>query len=171
MKQLETSLAQNSKNEAAYLTLANIHEHDEKYEKAMEVYEQAVQNVPRSWAAANRLAFMLCQYSPTKKNLERALGLSLAAYQLQPGRADILDTVAWIHYNQGNYDKALALLQTINAQVSDNPMYTYHLSMALLKSGRAEEARSNLELSLKGKTAFTGRADAEKALKTLKSEG
>ena len=106
MKRLETALAQNPKNEAAYLTLAKIHEQDKEYEKAMAVYEQAVQNVPRSWSVANNLAFMLCQYSPTKKNLERALALSLAAYQLQPGRADIVDTIALVHFQPGQLRKS-----------------------------------------------------------------
>jgi hypothetical protein len=50
-------------------------------------------------------------------------------------------------------------------------MVNYHLAMTLIKSGREEEARAKLELSLKDKQAFPGRADAEKALKELKSKG
>lgn len=171
IKNLETALKQNPKNAAAYLTLAKIYEKENKYTKAIEIYEQAVKNVPRFWAAANNLAFMLCQYRSTEKELERAHRLALAAYQLQPGRADIIDTIAWINYHQGNFDQALTLLQKINEQVMDNPMYSYHLSMALLKTGKDKEAMTRLEVALKDKTVFHGRSDAEKTLKNLKSKG
>jgi tetratricopeptide (TPR) repeat protein len=99
------------------------------------------------------------------------MDLCLAAYQLKPGRIDILDTMAWIQYHKGNNDQALMLLEKINDQVGSHPMYNYHLSLALLKSGEEKEALSKLESALKSQANFHGRTQAEKTLKELRTKG
>ena len=162
---------QNPKNPAAYLTLARIYEQAYDYQKAAGVYERALESLPNFWGAASELAFLLCEYQRTDANLQRALKLASQAYRLQPGNPAVLDTLAWVHYHQGNYPPALQVFEELAKQLPENERINYHLAMALLRSGREKEARTKLELALKDKKTFPGRADAEKTLKTLKSNG
>lgn len=168
---LISALKQNPKNPTAFLMLGRIHENNNELNKAIETYEQGISAVPDFWAAANRLAFILCHQDPSPENLDRALGLASAAYRLQPGRVDILDTLAWIYHNRGNNAQALALLQKINDRVTGNALFEYHLSMSLLEAGKKAEALNTLELALKGKTKFLGRNKAEAMLKELRANG
>ncbi len=166
-----SALIQNPKNPTAYLTLGKIYENKNQLNKAIEIYEQGIAAVPNFWTAASRLSFILCHQDPSPENLDRALNLASAAYRLQPGRVDIIDTLAWIHHNKGNNEQALALLEKINDQVTGNALFEYHLSMALLEAGKKAEALNKLELALKGKTQFIGRDNAEAVLKDLKARG
>jgi tetratricopeptide (TPR) repeat protein len=170
-KNLISALEKNPKNPSASLTLGKIYEEEKEYDKAIQVYEDAIKSVPRFWAAANNLAFLLCQYYPTQKNLERAMDLCLAAYQLKPGRLNILDTMAWIQYHLGENDQALVLFDKISDQVGMNPMVNYHHSLALLKAGKKEEALTRLKFAVESKSNFHGRNQAMETLKKLKTKG
>jgi predicted Zn-dependent protease len=170
-KNLISALEKNHRNPSAFLTLGKIYEEEKQYDEAIQVYENAIKSVPRFWAAANNLAFLLCQYYPTQKNLERAMDLCLAAYQLKPGQIDILDTMAWIQYHRGEYDRALVLFDNICDQVHGNPMYNYHYSLALLKAGKKDEALAKLKFAVESKTNFPGRDQAMEKLKKLKTKG
>jgi tetratricopeptide (TPR) repeat protein len=168
-KNLISALERNPENPSASLTLGKIYEEEKQYDKAVHVYENAIKHVPRFWAAANNLAFLLCQYYPTQKNLERAMDLCLAAYQLKPGRIDIMDTMAWIQYHQGEYDQALVLFDKISDHVGKNPMYNYHHSLALLKAGKKDEALAKLTVAVESESNFHGRDQALETLEKLKA--
>jgi predicted Zn-dependent protease len=171
VRDLESALTQNSKNPAAYMTLARIYEKDRDYNKAAEVYDRALKALPDFWRAANSLAFLLCDHQHTDANLERALKLASGAYRLQPGNASILDTLGWIYYRKDNYQQALTIFKELSRQLPENELVNYHLAMVLFKSGQKEEARTKLELCLKTNKAFPGREEAEKTLNTLKARG
>lgn len=47
------------------------------------------------------------------------------------------------------------------------PVICYHLGMIYLKLEEKEKARGYLELAVKSKAPFSGKDDAEKALKNL----
>jgi tetratricopeptide (TPR) repeat protein len=168
-RQLEAGLERNPRNPAAYLTLARIQEEARQYPAAIALYERALEVIPDFGEAAARLALLLCERNAGPEDLYRALSLTSEAYRRNPGRVDILQAIAWVHYTRGAHDKALALLLPIAERAPDDPLLNYHLGMALLKSGQPEKARGKLELALQEKTPFVGRADAEQALKTLKA--
>jgi tetratricopeptide (TPR) repeat protein len=169
VRQLEAALERNPRNPAAYLTLARIQEEARHYPAAIALYERALEVIPDFGGAAARLALLLCERNAGPEDLDRALALVLDANRRQPGRADVLQAIAWVHYHRGAHDSALQLLGPIAERAPDDPLLNYHLGMALLKSGQPEKARGKLELALQEKTPFVGRADAEQALKTLKA--
>ncbi len=169
---LEAGLAKNPKNPAAYLTLARFSEEKADYQKAMTYYEQGLAVIPEFGDAAHRLSILLCHHDTSEEALDRALQLSLRSYQLNPGRADIIDTLGWIYHLRGDDSRSEKLLRRVADQVPDYPSVNYHLAMVVLAEGQKDKARRYLETALKSKDYFfIGRADAEQALDTLKKAG
>ena len=168
---LMAALGRNPDNAAAYLMLGRLHEAEKQYGKAAAIYEQGLETIPEFWAAAKNLSLILCHQNAGPADLDRALQLASAAYLLQPGRVDVIDTLAWVHFKKGDNEKALALFDKIGEQAAKNPILAFHQSMALLDAGKPADALARLEPALKDKRDFIGRADAEAVLKELKARG
>ena len=109
--------------------------------KAKEAYEKAVALNPRSALAANNLAYLYMQYGGDK---ERALQLAQTAKEAAPDEPNISDTLGWILYKRGVYQRALSLFKDSATKVPENPEVQYHLGMAYLKTGDKEAARKAL---------------------------
>ena len=77
------------------------------------------------------------------------------------------DTLAWILVQNGQNDRALALLEKIAVLPNAPPEVRYHFAVALKNAGRVPEARQNLEEALKSNTPFDGVADAKALMKEL----
>ena len=78
-----------------------------------------------------------------------------------------MDTLGWIHYQRGDYDKAADVLEQVVAATDTLPVADYHLGMAYLRQVRADQARTHLRRALASGQAFTGAAEAAQALKSL----
>jgi Flp pilus assembly protein TadD len=75
--------------------------------------------------------------------------------------------MGWIYHRKGDFQKAVDLLQRVQAKAPDSPIANYHLGMALAGAGKREQAREMLRKSLAAKVDFPGREDARKALEKL----
>ena len=75
---LESSLPKYPRNRVAYTTLGSIYEQSGQTEKAMRIYELALENIDSFREAAQRLAFLLCENGDGEKDLDRSLQLALA---------------------------------------------------------------------------------------------
>jgi tetratricopeptide (TPR) repeat protein len=80
-----------------------------------------------------------------------------------------MDTLAWIYYKMGNYNRAQGLLDRALSKNPDDPMFNYHLAMVLYSLGQINEARKIIEKTLQTGEAFDGREKAEKLLDEIKS--
>ena len=167
VKNLESALVQNPRNPAAYLTLGRLYEQDLKYKSAMEVYERALETIPNLWVAANNLAILLCQSEDTPGSLQRARNLAMQALRQRPQQPEIVDTFAWVVFQQGQVDQALRLYEKIETKIQDNQLTNYHMAMVLLKAGQLDLARTRLMAALVEKDQFVGRREAEKTLAGL----
>jgi tetratricopeptide (TPR) repeat protein len=154
-------------NVAPYLSLAQLYTRNREYAKAIPVYEKVLARQPDHWAAANDLAFLLCEGDASGKDLDRALNLAERARRLRPEEGTVLDTMGWIYHRKGDFQKAVDLLQRVQAKAPDSPIANYHLGMALAGAGKREQAREMLRKSLAAKVDFPGREDARKALEKL----
>jgi tetratricopeptide (TPR) repeat protein len=134
-------------------------------EKAREGYEAAQDN-PRFAPAGNNLAWMLAEDGPGQ-DLKRAMLLAQAARDAAPQDPQIADTLGWVHYKQGAYPAAEALLREAAEKLPTNPDVLYHLGMAQAKVGRNEEARASLAKSLELSANHAGAADARATLASL----
>jgi len=115
---------------------------------------------------------------PDNANALNALGYSLAdrgvrlteahemlskALALDPDNPYILDSMGWVEYRLGNFDKALPFLRKALAAMPDGEVYA-HLGMVLIATGAEQDAR---ELLQRGLAENPGNPDIEKALSSL----
>jgi len=86
-----------------YGTLGDAHADLENHEESDRVYELALRYDSENHNAMNNYAYNL---SLREVNLERAKELSLRAIELDAENAAYLDTVGWVYFKLGDFDRA-----------------------------------------------------------------
>jgi tetratricopeptide (TPR) repeat protein len=125
-------------------------------------YEAVLKASPTNPVAANNLAYLLLEHKTDQASHARALEL---AKPLEATRnAAFLDTLGWAYYRTGRYDDAARVLQRVVAQVPNEPMFNFHLGMALLKAGKADDGKALLRKALEANAKFPGAEEAKKVL-------
>lgn len=116
------------------------------HEGAIAIYEQLYARDPDNVVVANNLASLLTSFRSDADSLERGhiiarrlRGIPVPAFQ---------DTYGWIQYRRGNFEDALAHLQTAAAGEPQNPLIQFHLGMTLAALERSDEAIDRLTLAL-----------------------
>ena len=133
--------------------------------KARDAYEKALAINPRFAVAANNLAVLLSNQEAEK---DRALQLAQTARAVAPDEPHIADTLGWMLYRRGVYQRALSLVQEAGTKLRDSPEIQYHLGMAYLKTGDKENARKALASATAVTASFSGKEEAKKALSELR---
>jgi Flp pilus assembly protein TadD len=133
--------------------------------RAREAYTRALALEPRFAPAANNLAWLDSEHGGDQ---EAALALAQRAKEAAPNDPRISDTLGWILYKRGVYQRATALLKQSATQMPDEPVIQYHLGLASLKVGDKEGARRALMVAVNSPAAFTGKEDARRALGELR---
>jgi Flp pilus assembly protein TadD len=165
LAKLEGALRVNPGSLPALMLSGIIYERKGDFAKAREAFEKALAVNPRSAAAANNLAYLLSVRGGDK---EKALQLAQMAKETSPDDPGISDTLGWILYNRGVYQRALTLLKESAAKLPENPEVQYHLGMAALKVGDTETAKKSLAAATAASTNFVGKDEARRALAQLK---
>jgi len=75
------------------------------------------------------------------ENLERAREMIERAVALRPNDGYIVDSLGWVHYRMGQYDKAVIHLERALELKSGDAVITDHLGDAYWQAGRKTEAR------------------------------
>jgi Flp pilus assembly protein TadD len=132
--------------------------------KAREAYEKALKLNPRFVPAANNLAWLLSEHGGNK---DRALQLAQGAKQDAPDEPYVSDTLGWILYKRGVYQRAASLLRESAQRLPNNAEIHYHLGMAAFKAGDAETSKRALAVAVNSPQEFTGKAEARKALSEI----
>ena len=130
--------------------------------EARQAYEKLVAAAPGDPLALNDLANVMLRQKDAA-----ALGTAEKALRLAPGRAEIIDTVAWAARAAGQTDRALQLLRDARLRAPQHPEIRFHLATMLAAAGRKAEARQELEPALRDGQWFESRAEAESLLATL----
>src|SRR5207302_5736961 len=99
---------------------------------------------------------------------EKALQLAQLAKEAAPEEPNVSDTLGWILYKRGVYQRALSLLRDSAAKLPDNPEIQYHLGMASVKVGDRDAARKALTVAAMSSASFLGKDEARKVLAELK---
>ena len=108
-------------------------------------YRQALAADPNLAAAAGNLAWVDAQQGT---NLDEALDLARKAKQVAPEVDSITDTLAWVHYKRNSYAVAVPLFRECVRKEPAQPLYHYHLGLALLGEGDKPSARAELLAAL-----------------------
>lgn len=146
----------------AWLILGMGYQSVGRSKEALETYEKAYALKPDNPIIQNNLAW-LYQEAGDKRALEVAEKL-LPASENNP---EVMDTIGWIYVQNGRLDKGLALLQDAAVHAPQQLAIRLHVAEALIKAGRKDEARRELEGLLKEKKDFPDRQKAEMLLKGL----
>jgi tetratricopeptide (TPR) repeat protein len=91
--------------------------------------------------ADRELAYAYLKVNNTEKALEHAL----LEYNRRPDNIDVNETVAWVYYQKGEYNKALPYIKTALKTNSKNPVLLSRAGMIFLKSGEKEMAKTMLQ--------------------------
>jgi putative PEP-CTERM system TPR-repeat lipoprotein len=97
-----------------------------------------------------------------------AVEVARRARQLAPNAPQVNDTLGWILVNTDSDAEGLTYLREAVARQSGDPVYRYHLAVALVHLGRPEEAARELRLALSLGPEFEGRADAQKLYESVR---
>jgi predicted Zn-dependent protease len=81
-----------------------------------------------------------------------------------PDDPHVSDTLGWILYKRGVYQRAADLLKESAAKLPDQPVVQYHLGLASLKAGDKEGGRKALTAAINSPVTFAGKDEARKAL-------
>jgi predicted Zn-dependent protease len=111
-----------------------------KREQARETYQAIVEARGRDPVALNNLAMLLKEHNP-----DQALIYAQRAYEAAPESLTVIDTMAGLLIEQGDFQRALQVLET--AQKSNGSRQTIQLlqAKALLGLGRRDQARGLLQ--------------------------
>src|SRR4029450_8220595 len=131
-----------------------IYERKGDFAKAQGAFQRALDVAPRFAPAANNLAYILLMQGGDK---EKALQLAQTAKEASPDDPRISDTLGWILYDRGVYQRAFVLLKESAAKLPDNPEGQYPLGMAALKVGDTETAKKSLAAAIATSTNFAGK--------------
>ncbi|MER3429177.1 MAG: hypothetical protein C4334_14005 [Pyrinomonas sp.] len=134
-------------NATAYALIGMLEDSRKNYDAATEAYRKALQADPNNVIAANNLAWNYAEHG--KGNLDEAVRLAQSVVQRFPDETGFVDTLGWVYYKKGLHAAAVEQLRRAVAKASDNPVYRYHLGMALIGLGDKEGARRELQEALR----------------------
>lgn len=121
-------------------------------EKADELAKMVIENLSKDAQAGDKdetighyadreLAYAYLKVNNTDKALEHAL----LEYNRRPDNIDVNETVAWVYYNKGEYDKALPYIKAALKTNSKNPVLLSRAGLIFFKSGEKQMAKSMLQ--------------------------
>jgi putative PEP-CTERM system TPR-repeat lipoprotein len=120
--------------------------------EAITLYQKTLEISPEYVPALNNLAYLFAEgYGPVDKAEEMAL----RARTIASHEGSIADTLGWVYYKKGEYDKAIENFSFAYERMPGSPAVNLHLGLAYLMKGDKIEARKYLEavLTINGGTA------------------
>ena len=126
-----------------------------EYKEAIEIFRKMNEIMPENGSIANTLGYLLAEQNI---DLQFANNLIESAINLdKPNRAIYLDSLAWVHYKQKDYSKALKI-QTKALKIlklSHEPISSviyYHLGQIQFNLNDSVNAKKNFEAAIKSNT-------------------
>lgn len=115
-------------------------------QRAIAIYKKLMEdaNKQSSGIIANNLASLLADY---KLELEYAEELANKSFNILR-IPHALDTLAWVYYQQGKYEKSKKLLKKILPLLPQSAYANYHYALHMIREDKKEEARRYIEKAL-----------------------
>ncbi|MEO8353955.1 MAG: tetratricopeptide repeat protein, partial [Chthoniobacteraceae bacterium] len=163
---MDAVLKKDPNNPRALMVKGLVHDSLQESEKAKEAYEKLLVTAPDFVPALNNLAYI---YAVKLQKYDEARKLAEHARALQPEDVSVADTLGWIYFRQGDFAKALPLVQEAAAKLGDNSEVQFHLGMVSSAMGQTDTAKAAFERALQSTGPFTGKEESERRLATLKA--
>jgi tetratricopeptide (TPR) repeat protein len=134
---LKKALAIKPNDEGALLNLANIAERSGYFEEAEGYLDILYEMKPEDPTICNFYGYLLAEMG---KDLDRAENLILKALEKEPSNGYYIDSLGWVYYQRGEYDRAVAELERAVKLVQEDPVILEHLGDAYNALKRYQEA-------------------------------
>jgi Tfp pilus assembly protein PilF len=154
-------LKRDPKSISAGTIVGMVLEQQGKVPEAEKQYQQVLSLEANAAVAANNLAWL---YVSSNRQLDEALQLAQTAVQQLPDEPNIHDTLGWIYYRKNMAAQAIPHLERSTRISPFDPVFRYHLGMALVQSGDWNKAREELRRAFSLRPTFEGAVEAKKAL-------
>ena len=155
-------VAEHDKDIVGHAALADVLLARGDYKAAVEHYEKVVASKTVTVDVLNNMAW---SYHQLKDN--RAVEIAETAYRVAPNSGMVADTLGWILLNTKEAERGLELLRKASLLKPERPEISYHLAVALARTGNRDEAKSKLIELLATDKKFPMREEAEELLGTL----
>ena len=120
-----------------YYSLAVAYHRNNQQEQAEKYMLQALDLSQRNPNVLNYLGYMWLE---DNRNTDEAIQMILDAYAQLPYEGHILDSIGWVYYRIGNYERAIEFLEQASDMNSGNAVISDHLGDAYWFIGRKNEA-------------------------------
>lgn len=127
----------NPKNLNVIISLGVVYEELKMYEESDSLNEAALKLYPNEALLLNNYSYSL---SERGFQLDRALQMAEKAIELDPDNGAYLDTIGWIHFKLGNYEKARDYILKAVEQREDSAVVVEHLGDVYFKLGDLNNA-------------------------------
>ena len=121
------------------------HEHFNEYEKVESSLKKLLTIEPQNSEALNFLGYV---YAEQKIKLHEAESLIRRALNEKPDDGYYLDSLAWVYYQRGEYDKAIGTQTKALSHISDDPVMHEHMGDMLWKNGDKPNALNSWQKAL-----------------------
>ena len=147
------------------LQLALLLEKEGRLDELVSLYESMMQTSANTDVVANNLALILVDYFDDKTSMDRALSL-VNKFQTSHN-PNFLDTLGWVHFKRGEYDRALSALLQADDIAPAQLSIQYHLGSVYFSKGDSKKARKLLEIVAKSEMSFKDKTEAKRILKSI----
>jgi predicted Zn-dependent protease len=143
---IQSGLREQPENLSLRLALGGLQILKGDYDAAIAQYDTILKNQSGQIVATNNLVSLLLDHRTDKESIDRAIAL---AEPLKDTKIpQFQDTYGWVQYKRGDYQRAVNLLESAAAQMSDQAVVHFHLGMSYKKTGDADRATEQLKLAL-----------------------
>ncbi len=156
LPKLESLAKENPDDPIVVTRLAALYEQGGQFEKAIQLYERAVEKNSRNLAATVRLAQL---YSDQAHNFSKALQMAKAARNLAPDDPKIAHTLGRLAHGAGDFNWSLALLQEAQRKLPNDPDVLLDLAISYFAVGKISEAETVAKNAAKSGFARKDQAD------------
>lgn len=119
--------------------LGDTHQGADNWPRAVEAYELAIELNPDNSTALNNYAYFM---SVRNENIEQAYEMAMRAVAIEPENASYQDTLGWIYFQKGDYEKAYEHISEAIQNGGDNSATILeHMGDVYDKLGNEESAR------------------------------
>lgn len=136
-KSLLSALEISPDSRSAKHLLATVYNHLEEWSLSDQLYRELLETDRNDSQALNNYSYTLVERGI---NLDLALEMARKAVALEPDNAAYLDTIGWVYFKLGEYEKALDYIRKSLELESDNPVVLEHMGDILLTTDRRDEA-------------------------------
>ena len=134
----QMSLDYGMKSYRLYRSIGICHEHIGNDTQAEKALLRAVDLNPNDAISLNYLGYW---WADEGRYLEQAITYIKKAVQLQPSSGYYADSLGWVYYRQGHFDKAVLWLEKAIQLTPTDAVISEHLGDAYWQTGRLNEAR------------------------------